>query len=249
MAVWDPGVRAVLLTSIAPAPDPSNNKMDLFADALADSSGMYGEVDAPATLATLAPSQDIAAAEKLTEEGLAAVITIDCITEEGLSTDVGDDVQCIEPVLPPATTRSRKTCTGTLAKASKRKYSKTKVLTTMRVEPADAIDVPCVFLEPENGKVRVPIPLWNQYHASWGTRLAGNERWIAVGPQEHWLLRLVDSQTKKPVRQVLKAFTDSFRMEFTSRVKKARTFQQDANALADDDDDETDDNKGKNCRC
>ena len=47
-------------------------------------------------------------------------------------------------------------------------------------------------------------------------------KFLSVATDEHWLMRLVDSQTKKPVRTVAKQFVDSFRREFNAAVESAR---------------------------
>ena len=53
-------------------------------------------------------------------------------------------------------------------------------------------------------------------------------RFLNVASDERWLMRLVDSQTKKPMRMVAEPFVDSFRREFnTATVSKLRRGESD----------------------
>ena len=57
----------------------------------------------------------------------------------------------------------------------------------------------CVFVTPDAEKpdACVPIPLWPQYNATWRRQPVPQHKWIHVGNYEPWVLRMVNSMTRR----------------------------------------------------
>ena len=106
----------------------------------------------------------------------------------------------------------------------KPRYQESSTMKVTALVSIDRVDVPCVFIDEEQGKkkTQVPIPLWGQYTVTWGAYDFGETKWIVIGNQECWMKRLVDVVQKKPVRQWAKVFKDRFAREFFERLEEAR---------------------------
>ena len=71
----------------------------------------------------------------------------------------------------------------------------------------------CVFVELAPGSKigSLPIPLWPQYELTWHGRLRPQHTWITWAYAEHWLVRIVETVTKRSVREVAKRSLERFR--------------------------------------
>jgi hypothetical protein len=139
----------------------------------------------------------------------------------------------------PAGARKRGKPQSANAHCSRKRRSATQAnIMLTSVKEAATADVPCVFVKPEHGKFQIPIPLWDQHIVAWGTFDFEGARFLSVSPEEHWLMRLIDSQTKKPVRAVAKKFVDQFRNEFNAQVADARLPRACVDPLAEERDDD-----------
>jgi len=88
----------------------------------------------------------------------------------------------------------------------------------------------------------VPVPLWNQYKASWRDADFADSNWIIVSNYERWVMQAVDAVTCRSVREVVKAFMDQFRTEFLTCLERARRPSQLDSPF---DEDDTDDKAGQ----
>jgi len=108
---------------------------------------------------------------------------------------------------------------------------KLDVKSLMKVIPvsasaAEVTNVPSVFVAQGGiGKPQLPIPMWPQYTVVWGAFHFGDAKFLSVGSDEHWLVRLIDELSSVKVRTVAKKFVDQFRREFNAQVQLARVGQ------------------------
>ena len=221
-----------VLPPIAHFLPPIDGMMDVFDAALTCSFG--AEVNAPAAFQSMArsqdllhPSQDDAALETISEEE-----ACDAFTIATKSTDCADAPKHAKTP-SPSSPRKRP-----LSKSAKKDPTSSRVRNadkSCRIKPlgeGDATQLQYVFIK-HHTHGRQPIPLWGAYNAVWDVKDVQDVSFIKVGTREHWLKRLVDSQTKKHAREVAAAFVDSFRLTFNDCLNNARSFTDDVENVLD----------------
>ena len=205
--------------------------MDLFSLALGDeNTGRCLEQSASSPYASaVAHSQECAGVnddiEDLTmldvEHALADASEKSC--NAALTTPIKDRPQMRSNTRRPVQLE-RKRSSLDLTAENKRRRAKDTFLSMSPLGSDASFIMPIVFVEHENNKVgEVPIPLWNMYRATWGETNFGGAVWICVAPTEHWVTRLVDSQTKKNTREVCSKLCALMRKELNNclEVKRA----------------------------
>jgi len=237
--------------------------MDIFAAALTGGGAFWEESP---SLSDMAPSQ--ASLTDSQSSGATDMVTIDLIDDDDTCTaathaDVqrisgqssaisceGSTLEAPSQEVHADTSRKRPAAPGD--QPPKQKRAARNMLTLTQVEQGEAEDLTCVFVERDTtkdpGTTKVPVPLWNQYRASWRDADFGNAKWIIVSSYERWVMQMVDAVTTKAVRPVAKAFSDKFRIEFLSCLATARRPTALENPLDDSDDEDGSQPSGARCR-
>jgi len=211
----------------------ARSAMDPFADALA-----AAHEQGAALQASMAPRQDVALSPDLSHEEARITSDIQNSAIENASEDCEDAGEdCTrgakmsdrwkeegEQWVPAKAKRTRQDNETPRVKG-RRKLTADNALKLLPVPAAEMaqMKVPLVFVTPAGvGKPQLPIPLWPQYKVDWGTFDLEGPMFLSVASEEHWLMRMIDGQTKVPVRTVAKKFVDQFRSEFNARMQVAR---------------------------
>jgi hypothetical protein len=193
-----------------------DSSMDIFADALTDAL-MYGDSTPPPP--PKAPSQELSLDFEVED-----AVAIDLLSDDEdqlVAGTIGDpasaDALGNSMVAPSVDCKS---IVAVRPPPCKRRRVQEKGPKLIEVSSGDPCEIVCIFVD--NGKIRVPVPLWSQYTVTWIGADVEASRWIMVGNYERWVCSLVDVVTNSSVRRVAKSFLDRVRKEFVACLETAR---------------------------
>ena len=148
------------------------NSMDLFADALLDEVDMHTHAKAHSQCVTvasgLAADSSNAPIMIIDDADDSVMLPANVAPSQGISHDQVAPSQGGSQPMPADLHAKRQAVASCDAPLKKRHCSTANIKLTL-VDPGGIIGVTCVFVE--KGNTKVPVPIWNQYHATWKKKI------------------------------------------------------------------------------